>query len=437
MAKKRQARSRSGGGRRRGGQNDGQQGGGRSRGRQGSGGRRVSAPSSNVPRNNLEQEDFEPGEPIPLEPGYGLLEMHPNGYGFLRSPENNYARERTDPFVPGTMIEKYQLREGLMLRGMVQRFRRGQGPRLRELTDVDGMLPEKYATTSPFDKLTPINPREHLKLEIEGGPLTNRIVDLLTPLGKGQRALVVAPPRTGKTMLIQNLSRGISANYPGVKLIVLLIDERPEEVTDMQRNINGEVIASSLDRDVESHVRLSQLVIERCKRLAEMGHDVFLLLDSITRLARAFNKWVGDSGGTMSGGVNIKALDIPKKLFATARAFEEGGSLTIVGTALIDTGSRMDELIFQEFKGTGNMELVLDRKLADRRVWPAIDISQSGTRREELLLDEGTLGAVVALRRTLTSMHHIEAMEQLTRQLGKYKNNLEFVSLIAGTRNGH
>ncbi|MFI4876520.1 MAG: transcription termination factor Rho [Blastopirellula sp. JB062] len=438
MAKKRQARSRSGGGRRRGGQNDGQ--GGRSRGRHQGGGshhRRSSAPSSNVPRNNLEQEEFEPGEPIPLEPGYGLLEMHPNGYGFLRSPENNYARERTDPFVPGTMIEKYALREGLMLRGMVQRFRRGQGPRLRELTDVDGMLPEKYATTSPFDKLTPINPREHLRLEIDGGPLTNRIVDLLTPLGKGQRALVVAPPRTGKTMLIQNLSKGISANYPGVKLIVLLIDERPEEVTDMQRNINGEVIASSLDRDVESHVRLSQLVIERCKRLSEMGHDVFLLLDSITRLARAFNKWVGDSGGTMSGGVNIKALDIPKKLFATARAFEEGGSLTIVGTALVDTGSRMDELIFQEFKGTGNMELVLDRKLADRRVWPAIDISQSGTRREELLLDDGTLNAVIALRRTLTSMHHIEAMEQLTRQLGKYKSNLEFVSLIAGTRNGH
>ncbi|UUO08754.1 MULTISPECIES: transcription termination factor Rho [Blastopirellula] len=441
MAKKRQARSRSGGGRRRGGQNDGQQqGGGRSRGRNQGGGanhRRATAPSSNVPRNNLEQEEFEPGEPIPLEPGFGLLEMHPNGYGFLRSPENNYARERTDPFVPGTMIEKYQLREGLMLRGMVQRFRRGQGPRLRELSDVDGMLPEKYAVTAPFDKLTPINPREHLKLETDGGPLTNRIVDLLTPLGKGQRALVVAPPRTGKTMLIQNLSKGIAANYPGVKLIVLLIDERPEEVTDMQRNINGEVIASSLDRDVESHVRLSQLVIERCKRLSEMGHDVFLLLDSITRLARAFNKWVGDSGGTMSGGVNIKALDIPKKLFATARAFEEGGSLTIVGTALIDTGSRMDELIFQEFKGTGNMELVLDRKLADRRVWPAIDISQSGTRREELLLDEGTLGAVIALRRTLTSMHHIEAMEQLTRQLGKYKSNLEFVSLIAGTQSRH
>ncbi len=203
-------------------------------------------------------------------------------------------------------------------------------------------------------------------------------MDLLTPLGRGQRALIVAPPRAGKTILLQHISLGISTNYPDVKLIVLLVDERPEEVTDMRRNVNGEVVASSLDMDVESHVRISQLIVERCKRLAEMGRDVFLLMDSITRLARAFNKWVGNTGRTMSGGVDIKAMDIPKKLFATARAFEEGGSLTIVGTALIDTGSRMDELIFQEFKGTGNMELVLDRKLADRRVWPAIDITQSG-----------------------------------------------------------
>ena len=214
-------------------------------------------------------------------------------------------------------------------------------------------------------------------------------MDLLTPLGKGQRALIVAPPRTGKTILLQHISLGISTNFPDVKLIVLLIDERPEEVTDMKRAVNGEVVASSLDRDIESHVRLSQLVVERCKRLAEMGKDVVMLMDSITRLARAFNKWVGNTGRTMSGGVDIKAMDIPKKLFATARLFEEGGSLTIVGTALIDTGSRMDELIFQEFKGTGNMELVLDRKLADRRVWPAIDISQSGTRREEKLLTPG------------------------------------------------
>ena len=256
-------------------------------------------------------------------------------------------------------------------------------------------------------------------------------MDLLTPLGKGQRALIVAPPRTGKTILLQQVSQAISTNYPDVNLVMLLVDERPEEVTDMRRSVKGDVIASSLDRDVESHVRLSQLVVERCKRLAEMGKDVFLLMDSITRMARAFNKWVGNTGRTMSGGVDIKALDIPKKLFATARLFEEGGSLTIVATALIDTGSRMDELIFQEFKGTGNMELVLDRKLADRRVWPAIDISQSGTRREEKLLDPDTLHAVTMLRRTLSTMHHVDAMEQLTSQLAKFKSNQEFIKLIS------
>ena len=234
--------------------------------------------------------------------------------------------------------------------------------------------------------------------------------------------------------MLQHISQGIAANYPELKLIVLLIDERPEEVTDMRRNIDGEVVASSLDEDVESHVRLSQLVVKRCRRLAEMGQDVFLLMDSITRLARAFNKWVGNTGRTMSGGVDIKAMDIPKKLFATARAFDEGGSLTVVGTALIDTGSRMDELIFQEFKGTGNMELVLDRKLADRRVWPAIDINQSGTRREELLLPEESFDAITMLRRSLSSMHHVDAMEQLTRKLGGFQSNGEFIDLISNAR---
>ena len=367
-------------------------------------------------------------------PGYGLLELHPNGYGFLRSPENNYARVRSDPFVPGTMIDKYNLRQGLMIRGMVQQARGQQGPRLREIVDVDGMKPEDYVEVKTFDQLTPVNPDKFLRLETEANPLTVRVMDLLTPLGKGQRALIVAPPRTGKTILLQHIAHGVSTNHPGITLIVLLVDERPEEVTDMRRTIKGEVIASSLDQDVESHVRLSQLTVDRCRRLAEMGKDVFLLMDSITRLARAFNKWVGNTGRTMSGGVDIKALDIPKKLFATARAFEEGGSLTIAATALIDTGSRMDELIFQEFKGTGNMELVLDRKLADRRVWPAIDISQSGTRREELLLDPDTLHSVVMLRRTLTSMHPVDAMEQLTRQLGKFNTNAEFIKLIAGAK---
>ncbi len=359
--------------------------------------------------------------------------MHPNGYGFLRSPENHYARVRSDPFVPGTMIDKFGLREGLMISGSVQRGRNKQGPRLREITDVDGMPPEKFAEIKSFDSLTPINPEEWLPLETGPEPISTRVMDLLTPLGKGQRALLVAPPRSGKTILLQQIAEGVSQNSPDVKLIVLLIDERPEEVTDMRRQINGEVIASSLDMDVESHVRLSQLVVERCRRLAEMGQDVFLLMDSITRLARAFNKWVGNTGRTMSGGVDIKAMDIPKKLFATARVFEEGGSLTIVGTALVETGSRMDDLIFQEFKGTGNMELVLDRKLADRRIWPAIDVNQSGTRREELLHHPDVLHAVTMLRRTLSTMNPPDAMEQLTRQLGKYKTNAEFLQLITNS----
>ena len=389
-------------------------------------------PGSRLSRQDSDVNDS--GEPLPAEPGCGLLELPPNGYVFLRSQANNYSRERTDPFVPGTMIEKYNLRQGVMINGMVQHSRKQQGPRLREVIEVDGLPPEEYINVKEFDELTPINPEQWLNLETGAEPVTTRVMDLLTPLGKGQRALIVAPPRTGKTILLQHISQGVAKNYPDINLIVLLIDERPEEVTDMQRNIDGEVVASSLDRDVESHVRLSQLIVDRCRRLAEMGKDVFLLMDSITRLARAFNKWVGNTGRTMSGGVDIKAMDIPKKLFATARAFEEGGSLTIVGTALIDTGSRMDELIFQEFKGTGNMELVLDRKLADRRVWPAIDISQSGTRREELLHDADTLHAVTMLRRTLTTMHHVDAMEQLTRQLTKFKKNDEFIKLISGTK---
>jgi transcription termination factor Rho len=417
-------------------------GGGRYRGRQagygrgnagrtgGRGGRRRSGGPAVSSRHEYEPVDN--GEPLPLIAGSGVLEMHPNGYGFLRDPATNFTRERTDPFVPGTMIEKFGLREGVLISGTVQRHRRGQGPRLKEILDVDGIAPEDYTKVKTFDELTPINPDQWLRLETGQQPVTTRVMDLLTPLGKGQRALIVAPPRTGKTILIQHISNGITTNYPEVTMVVLLVDERPEEVTDMQRIIKGEVFASSLDRDVESHVRLSQLVVERCKRLAEMGKDVFMLLDSITRLARAFNKWVGNTGRTMSGGVDIKAMDVPKKLFATARAFEEGGSLTVVGTALIDTGSRMDDLIFQEFKGTGNMELVLDRKLSDRRIWPSIDIEQSGTRREEKLLPPEILHAATMLRRTLSSMHHVDAMEQLTTKLSKFKSNSDFIKLIQG-----
>ena len=451
MSKRRRSRSQGrggyGGGQGQGGQGGGGGGGGGGYGRRrryrrgGGGGGPVPAGAGAVDMEgegmqppDMEPEVSENGEPIPLEPGSGVLEMHPNGYGFLRSPETNYVRERTDPFVPAAAIERYKLREGVFLKVQVQAGRRQQGPRVREVEEVEGMPPEEWANVKPFDQRTPINPESWLRLETGQQPITTRVMDLLTPLGKGQRALIVAPPRTGKTVLLQQVSQAVSENHPELSLVMLLIDERPEEVTDMRRSVKGEVLASSLDCDVESHVRLSQLVIERCKRMAEAGKDVFLLMDSITRMARAFNKWVGNTGRTMSGGVDIKALDIPKKLFATARVFEEGGSLTIVATALIDTGSRMDELIFQEFKGTGNMELVLDRKLADRRVWPSIDISQSGTRREEKLLDPDTLHAVNMLRRTLSSMHHVDAMEQLTKQLAKFKSNREFISLIASSR---
>jgi len=444
MSKRRRSRGRSGGG---GGGQAGTQGGGgggygrrRGRYRRGGGGPppagagAVGMDSEGMRPPDPEPEVLENGEPVPLEPGSGVLEMHPNGYGFLRCPEKNYVRERTDPFVPAQMIERYRLREGVFVKAQVQAGRRQQGPRVREIEEVEGMPPDNYADVKTFDQLTPINPETWLRLETGQQPITTRVMDLLTPLGKGQRALIVAPPRTGKTVMLQQISQAVSENHPELSLVMLLIDERPEEVTDMRRSVKGEVLASSLDCDVESHVRLSQLVVERCKRMAEAGKDVFLLMDSITRMARAFNKWVGNTGRTMSGGVDIKALDIPKKLFATARVFEEGGSLTIVATALVDTGSRMDELIFQEFKGTGNMELVLDRKLADRRVWPAIDISQSGTRREEKLLDPNTLHAVNLLRRTLSSMHHVDAMEQLTKQLSKFKSNREFITLIASSR---
>jgi transcription termination factor Rho len=429
------------------GQGQGYQGGGygrRRRYRRGGGGGGGGPPPSGAGAVGMDSEGMRPpepepevtenGEPIPLEPGQGVLEMHPNGYGFLRSVETNYTRERTDPFVPATMIERYRLREGVYIKALVQPGRRQQGPRVREIESVEDMPPDDYVNVKTFDQLTPINPETWLRLETGQQPITTRVMDLLTPLGKGQRALIVAPPRTGKTVLLQQVSQAVSTNHPELSLVMLLVDERPEEVTDMKRSVKGDVLASSLDCDVESHVRLSQLVVERCKRMAETGKDVFLLMDSITRMARAFNKWVGNTGRTMSGGVDIKALDIPKKLFATARVFEEGGSLTIVATALVDTGSRMDELIFQEFKGTGNMELVLDRKLADRRVWPSIDISQSGTRREEKLLDPNTLHAVNMLRRTLSSMHHVDAMEQLTKQLAKFKSNREFISLIASSR---
>lgn len=360
----------------------------------------------------------------------GVLELHPKGYGFLRDPNNNYSAKETDPFVSSTVIEKHRLREGVLVRGEIGPGAKGQGPRLKSIETVDNRSVEDFQALKNFDELTPINPFEQIKLERGSEPVTMRVMDLLTPIGKGQRALIVSPPRSGKTMLLQEIADSVSTNHPEVHLIVLLIDERPEEVTEMRRKVRGEVVASSLDREVESHIRVSQLVIERAKRLAEEGKDVFILLDSITRLARAFNKWVNNSGRTGTGGLDIRALDIPKKLFGTARRFEEGGSLTVVGTALVETGGRMDDAIFQEFKGTGNMELVLSRELADRRIWPAIDIAQSGTRREEKILAPEVLEGVTLLRRSLISLSPVQAMEDLTRTLRKFPSNKEFLARV-------
>jgi len=282
-------------------------------------------------------------------------------------------------------------------------------------------------TQRQWDELTPIDPYEQIRLETGSQPLTTRAMDLLTPIGKGQRGLIVAPPRTGKTVMLQHIATAVTANHPEMHLIVLLIDERPEEVTDIRRNVQGEVIASSSDRDAAHHVRTAELVIERAKRLTEQGKSVFVLLDSLTRLARAYNKHAGNSGRTLSGGVDSRAMDMPKRLFGSARLFEEGGSLTILGTALIETGSRMDDVIFQEFKGTGNMELVLDRKLADRRVYPAIDVSQSGTRKEERILTPEVLERVTMLRRAIMSMNPVQAMEKVVEQMAKTANNEEFL----------
>jgi transcription termination factor Rho len=360
----------------------------------------------------------------------GVLELHPKGYGFLRDPKKNYASQETDPFVSSSIIDKHRLREGVLVRGEVGPGSKGQGPRLRSVETIDGRSIEEYQQIKLFDDLTPINPFEHIKLETGPRPITMRVMDLLTPIGKGQRALIVAPPRTGKTMLLQEIADSVSKNHPEVHLMVLLIDERPEEVTEMVRRVHGEVVASSMDREIESHVRISQLIFERAKRIAEAGGEVFVLLDSITRTARAFNKWIGNTGRTMSGGLDVKAMDIPKKMFGTARRFDEGGSLTVVATALIDTGSRMDEVIFQEFKGTGNMELVLSRDLADRRIWPAIDITLSGTRREEKILPPDVLEGTTMLRRSLVSLNPVEAMEQLVRTLERFPSNAEFLSKV-------
>jgi len=364
----------------------------------------------------------------------GVLELHPKGYGFLRSPAKQYLAQQSDPYVSTQLIRKFTLREGVQISGPLENASRGSGPRLADVTAIEGLQPDKFPRRD-FDNLTPIDPFEVLKLETGKEPMTMRVMDLLTPIGKGQRGLIVAPPRTGKTVLLQHLAQAITQNHPEMHLVMLLIDERPEEVTDMRRTLKAEVIASSSDRETSAHIRMAELVFERARRMAEQGKQVFLLLDSLTRLARAYNKSVGNSGRTLSGGIDSRAMEVPRRMFGAARVFEEGGSLTVLASCLIDTGSRMDDYIFQEFKGTGNMELVLDRKLADRRVYPAMDISQSGTRKEERLLGTETLKKVTLLRRTLIDQTPVAAMETLVQKLGQFPSNAAFLERIsAGSR---
>jgi transcription termination factor Rho len=367
------------------------------------------------------------GEPVIME---GWLEMSEKGFGFLRSSKGNYAPKPTDVFLTPDSIKRLALREGCQIKCSVNPPHRGSSPQMREVIEVNGKSYQDYLHAMRFENLTTIDPIDKFQLETTPDSLETRIIDLVTPIGKGTRGLIVAPPRTGKTTILKQICNAITTNHPEVHCMVLLIDERPEEVTDFQRSVKAEVVASSNDQDLETHVRLSRLMIERCRRMVEAGKDVFVLLDSITRVARAYNSVHGGSGRTMTGGVDARALEIPRKMFASARKVEEGGSLTILATALVDTGSRMDELIFQEFKGTGNMELILDRKLAERRLYPAIDIPKSGTRKEEKLFPPNQIDAIRKLRRMMTDLQPVEAMETLIAALKKHKTNAELLSKL-------
>ena len=364
--------------------------------------------------------------------GEGVLEILPEGYGFLRSQDWNYLYGPDDIYVSPSQIKRFDLRTGDTISGQVRPPKEWERYlALLKVETINGDDPEKAKQRGSFDNLRPRYPDERIRLEPKDGDLAMRIVDLLAPIGKGQRGLIVAPPRAGKTILLQKMANAISQNHPEVTLIVLLIDERPEEVTDMVANVNAEVISSTFDEPADRHVQVADMVIEKAKRLVEHGHDVVILLDSTTRLARAHNVVVPHSGKILSGGVDAQAMHKPKRFFGAARNIEGGGSLTIVATALIETGSRMDEVIFEEFKGTGNMELVLDRKIADRRIYPAIDIQKSGTRKEELLLDPQELNRVFLLRNFLADMPEADAMEFLIRRMALTKNNREFFIAMA------
>ena len=359
----------------------------------------------------------------------GVLEILPDNYGFLRSQASNYLPSPDDVYVSPSQIKLFGLKTGDTVTGQVRNPKENEKYyALLRVETINNLLPAESFNRLKFDKLTPLYPEERFNLETRAENISTRIMNLLTPIGKGQRGLIVAPPRTGKTILIQNIAQSITANHPEVVLLVLLIDERPEEVTDMQRNVRGEVVSSTFDEPATRHVQVAEMVIEKAKRLVETGKDVVILLDSITRLARAYNQVVPTSGKILSGGVDSNALHKPKRFFGAARNIEQGGSLTILATALIDTGSRMDEVIFEEFKGTGNMEIHLDRHLSDRRLFPAIDVNRSGTRKEELLLSEEELNKVWILRKILSPLGPIDSMELLVSKIKSTRNNSEFLS---------
>ena len=363
----------------------------------------------------------------------GVLEILPDGFGFLRSPDTSYTASTDDIYISPSQVRRFNLHTGDMIEGEVRTPKDGERYfALTKLDKVNGRAPEDNKHKIMFENLTPLFPREQMRLErdnLKGEEnITGRIIDIIAPIGKGQRALIVAPPKSGKTVMMQHIAHAISANFPDSYMMVLLVDERPEEVTDMQRSVKAEVIASTFDEPAARHVHVAEMVIERAKRLVELKKDVVILLDSITRLARAYNNVVPSSGKVLTGGVDANALQRPKRFLGAARNVEEGGSLTIIATALIDTGSRMDEVIFEEFKGTGNMEIHLDRKLTDKRVFPSIDMQKSGTRKEELLRAREDLNRVWVLRKVLNPLSAVEAMELLLDKMGKTKSNADFLS---------
>jgi transcription termination factor Rho len=367
----------------------------------------------------------------------GLLEVLTEGFGFLRSPDQNYLAGSDDIYISPSQIRKFGLHTGDIISGMIRPPKENE--KFFAMLKIDAVNfdpPFVAKERTHFDDLVPLYPTQHLKMERDPSELSTRIMDLMTPLGKGQRALIVAPPRTGKTVLLQNIANSITTNHPEVFLLVLLIDERPEEVTDMERNVKGEVVASTFDEPATRHVQVAEMVIEKAKRLVEHKKDVVILLDSITRLGRAYNTVVPPSGKVLSGGVDSNALQRPKRFFGAARSIEGGGSLTIIATALIETGSRMDDVIFEEFKGTGNSEIILDRKLSDHRIFPAMDIQRSGTRKEDLLIDPQRLATIWVLRKILASSGPAESMELLLDRLGKTKSNDEFLANLHESSGG-